>query len=102
MIISLNLSSENTYYKIYEAVETVFSKLELKKSKSKGRPRKYSDKQIVACMIYGVKNSIFSLRELEYKIKQDIVFRHITNLFQVPDYSTFSLRAAAQCHQAKM
>nr|WP_278246133.1 transposase [Clostridium tyrobutyricum] len=50
---------------------------------------------MVACMIYGVKNSIFSLRELEYKIKQDIVFRHIINLFQVPDYSTFSLRTAA-------
>ncbi|WP_243284323.1 transposase [Clostridium tyrobutyricum] len=44
-------------------------------------------------MIYRVKNSIFSLRELEYKIKQDIVFRHIINLFKVPDYSTFSLRA---------
>jgi hypothetical protein len=95
MIISLNVAAENTYYKIYEAVETAFSKLELKKSKSKGRPRKYSDKQIVACMIYRVKDSIFSLRELEYKIKQDIVFRHIINLFQVPDYSTFSLRAAA-------
>lgn len=95
MIISLNISNENTYYKIYEAIEIVFSKLELKKSKTKGRPKKYSDKQIVACMIYGAQNSIFSLRELEYKIKQDIVFRHIINLNTVPDYSTFSLRAAA-------
>lgn len=95
MIISLNIDSENTYYKIYETIETVFSKLETKKSRSKGRPKKYSDKQIVACMIYGVKNSIFSLRELEYKIKQDIVFKNIINLYQVPDYSTFSLRAVA-------
>jgi hypothetical protein len=46
-------------------------------------------------MIYGVKNSIFSLRKLEYKIKQDIVFKNIINLYQVSDYSTFSLRATA-------
>lgn len=49
-----------------------FSKLETKSTKVKGRPKKYSDQQIVACMIYGVKNSIFSLRELEYKIKEEI------------------------------
>ncbi|WP_242850451.1 transposase, partial [Clostridium botulinum] len=63
--------------------------------KAKGRPPKYSDQQIVACMIYGVNNSIFSLRELEYKIKQDIVFQKIIGLKEVPDHSTFSLRAIA-------
>lgn len=42
-----------------------FSKLNLNTQNIKGRPRKYSDEQIVACMLYGVKNSIFSLRELE-------------------------------------
>ncbi|WP_242947315.1 transposase, partial [Clostridium haemolyticum] len=46
-------------------------------------------------MIYGVNNSIFSLRELEYKIKQDIVFQKIIGLKEVPDHSTFSLRAIA-------
>ncbi|WP_420865156.1 hypothetical protein [Clostridium novyi] len=40
-------------------------------------------------MIYGVNNSIFSLRELEYKIKQDIVFQKIIGLKE------FSLRAIA-------
>ncbi|WP_035789943.1 transposase, partial [Clostridium beijerinckii] len=59
---------------------------------TKGRPRKYSDEQIVACILYGVKSSIFSLRELEYRIKQDHVFQSIIQLDQVPDYSTFSLR----------
>jgi hypothetical protein len=42
-------------------------------------------------MIYEVKNSIFSLRELEYKIKQDTVLKNIINLYQVHDYSTFCL-----------
>lgn len=43
-------------------------------------------------MIYGVKNSIFSLRELEYRVKQDFIFRQIIGLTDVPDYSTFSIR----------
>ena len=33
-------------------------------------------------VMYGVKNSIFSLRELEYRIKQDYVFQSIINLKQ--------------------
>ena len=93
MIISLNIKSENIYYKIFEAVKIAFTKLNSNAQNTKGRPRKYSDEQIVSCMLYGVKNSIFSLRELEYRIKQDYVFQSIINLTQVPDYSTFSLRA---------
>lgn len=71
MIISLNIKSENIHYKIFEAIKIAFAKLNSNYIKSKGRSRKYSDEQIVACMLYGVKNSIFSLRELEYSIKQD-------------------------------
>ena len=71
MIIPLNIKKENTYYKIFEAVKIAFTKLNSNTQNTKGRPRKYSDEQIVCCMLYGVKNSIFSLRELEYRIKQD-------------------------------
>lgn len=95
MIISLNIEIENTYYKIFEAVKIAFSKLNSNTESTKDRPRKYSDQQIVACMLYGVKNSIFSLRELEYRIKQDCTFKAIIQLNKVPDYSTFSLRAKA-------
>ncbi|MGU8968184.1 transposase, partial [Clostridium perfringens] len=90
-----NIETENTYYKIFEAVKIAFAKLNSKDRSTKGRPRKYSDQQIVACMLYGVKNSIFSLRELEYRIKQDYTFKAIIQLTEVPDYSTFSLRAKA-------
>lgn len=93
MIIPSNIKSENTYYKIFEAVKITFTKLSANTQNTKGRPRKYSDEQIVCCMIYGVKNSIFSLRELEYKIKQDHVFKAIIQINEVPDYSTLSLRA---------
>ena len=93
MIIPLNIKSENTYYKIFEAVKIAFARLNSNTENTKGRPRKYSDMQIVCCMLYGVKNSIFSLRELEYRIKQDYVFKSIIEIDEVPDYSTFSIRA---------
>lgn len=93
MIIPSIIERENTYYKIFQAVEIAFAKLNSNNKKTKGRPRKYSDQQMVACMLYGVKNSIFSLRELGYRIKQDYIFKSIIQLNEVPDYSTFSLRA---------
>ena len=93
MIIPLNIKSENIYYKIFEAVKIAFARLNSNTENTKGRPRKYSDMQIVCCMLYGVKNSIFSLRELEYRIKQDYVFKSIIEIDEVPDYSTFSIRA---------
>lgn len=46
-------------------------------------------------MIYRVKKSIFSLRELEHKIKEDLVFRYIVNLHQVPNDLTLSLKSAS-------
>ena len=93
MIIPLNIKKENTYYKIFEAVKITFAKLNSNTQNTKVRPHKYSDEQIVCCMLYGVKNSIFSLRELEYRIKQDHIFKSIIQINDVPDYSTLSLRA---------
>ena len=95
MIITLNIESENNYYKIFKAVNIAFTKLGVNNTKRKGKPNKYSNQQIVACMLYGVKNSIFSLRELEYRIREDHIFQTIINLKEVPDYSTLSLRAVA-------
>ena len=66
-----------------------FTKLNSNIQNAKGKPRKYLDEQIVN----GVKNSIFSLRELEYHIKQDYKYQSIIKLVQVPNYSTFLLRS---------
>ena len=74
-------------------MKIAFTKLNSNTQNTKGRPHKYSDEQIVCCMLYGVKNSIFSLRELEYRIKQDHIFKSIIQINDVPDYSTLSLRA---------
>ena len=91
MIIPLNVETENTYYKIFETIKYVFNKLN-NFEKKKGRPYKYSDEQILACTIYGVRNSIFSLRELEYKINRDPLFKYTIGIDKSPDYSTLSLR----------
>ena len=91
MIIPLNVETENTYYKIFETIKYVFNKLN-NAEKKKGRPYKYSDEQILACAIYGVRNSIFSLRELEYKINRDPLFKYTIGIDKAPDYSTLSLR----------
>nr|WP_236891976.1 hypothetical protein [Clostridium beijerinckii] len=47
MIISSNIKSENDHYKIFEAVKIAFAKLNSNIKSTKGRPRKYSDEQIV-------------------------------------------------------
>ena len=91
MVISLNVETENTYYKIFEAIKYVFNKLN-NTEKKKGRPYKYSDEQILACVVYGVRNSIFSLRELEYKINRDPLFKYIIGINKASEYSTLSLR----------
>lgn len=91
MIVSLNIKIENTYYKIFKAINIAFARLNLNTQNTKGRPHKYLDQQIVCCMLQGVKNSIFSLRELEYRTKQDYIFKSIIQINEVPDYSTFSL-----------
>ncbi|WP_238861426.1 transposase [Clostridium sp. YIM B02569] len=92
-VISPKIKIENDNYKTFEAIKISFIKLNSNIKNPKGHPRKYSDEQMVACMLYDVKHSIFSVRELEYEIKKDYVFQSIINLNEIPDYSTLSLRA---------
>jgi len=93
MIITLNQQLENTQYaKISKIIDKCLKKLDVNTQIKRGRPLKYNDKQIISCLIYGIKNNIFSLRELEYKINQDIVFMTIIGIEKSPDYSTFSIR----------
>ena len=92
MIIPKDITGENIFTKIFDTINKIFSIIKKDKPKAKGRPRKYTDEQIVACMIYQVKYSIFSLRELEWRIKQDATFKAIIGLKDVPDYTTLSIR----------
>lgn len=51
MIVSLNIKIENTYYKIFKAINIAFARLNLNTQNTKGRPHKYLDQQIVCCML---------------------------------------------------
>ncbi|OPJ64511.1 hypothetical protein [Clostridium chromiireducens] len=69
MITPSQIKNENDNFKILKAVKIAFTKLNSNIKNTKGRPRKYCDEQIVAYILYGNKNSIFRLSELEYEIK---------------------------------
>jgi hypothetical protein len=58
----------------------------------RGRPPKFSDAQIVKCMIYQVFYRIKSLRELEWRLRYDSHARTWIGLSEVPDHSTLSRR----------
>lgn len=73
----------NTYSKIFETIKYEFNKLDSINTR-KGKPCKYSDEQIAACVIYRVRNSIFRLRELEYKINGNSIFKYIIEIDKVP------------------
>lgn len=47
---------------------------------------------MIACMLSGVKNSIFTFRDLEYHIKQYYIFKVIIQLNEAPYSSMLSLR----------
>lgn len=86
MIISLNVENGNTYYKIFETIKKYkFSKLDGVNTK-KVLSYKYYNEKIVACIIYVVRNNIFSLREY----RQEIKYLNIIGFDKVLNYSTLS------------
>lgn len=93
MIIPFNISPENPFIQFFDIINSAYALLDESPKRGKGRPRKYSDQQIIACLIYQVYHAIFSFRELEWYLKQDITFQKIIGLSSVPDYSTLFLRA---------
>ena len=90
MIIPSNLISENDFFKIFNIIKKQYKVLNSNENKN-GKPKKFTDQQIIACAIYGVHHSIFSLRELECKINRDLVFKKIISITNAPDYSTYQL-----------
>lgn len=91
MIVALNIDKENPLLLACKQLDKIFDKIP-KHEKKLGRPKKYSDLQIIKCLIYKVQRRIFCLRELEWALSFDPLAREIIGLSDVPDYSTFSLR----------
>lgn len=83
------------FLKILFAIEKIAQILRVsRKSNKRGRPRKFGLFQIIACLVYKVKNSITSFRELEYKINEDREFRRAIGIEKSPDHSYFAKYAA--------
>jgi hypothetical protein len=67
MIISLNMINNNPFYQVCKKLQNIFDKFASKTNYKKvGRPKKYSDLQIMQCLMYKVMNKICCLRELEW------------------------------------
>lgn len=84
---------DNPFYAVCKKLQKLYNKFISKpKVKKVGRPKKYSDLQIIQCLLYKVMNKIYCLRELEWKLKNDILSAKIIGFTDIPDYSTFSIR----------
>jgi hypothetical protein len=58
----------------------------------RGRPKKFSDAQILKCFVYQVFSRIRCFRELEWKLQQDHWVIRAIGLEQVPDHTTLFRR----------
>ena len=93
MIITLNMIKENPFYKVCKKLQMIFERFTSKNNfKKVGRPKKYSDLQIIQCLIYKVMNKIYCLRELEWALSNDALASTIIGLKDIPDHSTLSIR----------
>jgi transposase len=78
--------------KIFNLIDSLVLQLSFP-STGRGRPKKFSDLQLIKCLVYQVFYRIRSFRELEWKLKQDYWAMRAIGLTEVPDYSTFCRRA---------
>ena len=93
MIISINNEKENHFYKICSKTDVVYNKqFNNHTTNPMGRPKKYTDLQIIKCKLYMIMNNIYCLRELEWKLFNDQLAVSIIGLKEVPDHSTFAIR----------
>jgi len=93
MIISPEALKENTFYQICSKIDKIYyKKFNSQENTRRGRPKKYSDLELIKCFLYKIKNRIYCLRELETKLKENPLILGIIGLNEVPDHSTLCLR----------
>jgi hypothetical protein len=86
------LSSRNhPLYQTFQLIDDLCARFE-ETYLRRGRPRRFTNAQIIKCMVYQVYYRIHSLRELEWKLKQDLWALRSIEMVEVPDHSTFCRR----------
>ncbi len=93
LIISSDELEENTFYQICSTLDEIYNKkFSGKSNQGRGRPKKYTDLQIIKCFLFKVKNRIYCLRKLEDELNKNPLIKRIIGLNEVPDHSTLSIR----------
>lgn len=86
------LSSRNhPLSQIFQLVDRLCSRFE-ETCLRRGRPQRYTDAQMIKCMVFQVYYRIHSFRELEWKLKQDFWALRSIGIAEVPDHTTFCRR----------
>lgn len=66
MIVTFNMIKDNSFFAVCKKLQDIFDKVANNiKFPQVGRPKKYSDLQIIQCFLYKIMNKIYCLRELE-------------------------------------
>lgn len=93
LILALDVSNDHPLSQVFQNIDSMLASLDVQSKVRTGRPRLYSDVQIVKCLVYQAFNCIFGFRELEWRLQHDPISKAIIGLPKVPDHSTFCLRA---------
>jgi hypothetical protein len=87
------LSSRNhPLYQIFSLLDDLLMRFAETHSRHRGRPKKFSDVQILKCFVYQVFYRIRCFRELEWKLQQDYWAMRAMDLELVPDHTTLCRR----------
>ena len=84
---------DNPFFAACKKLQDIFDKVDNNaKTLQVGRPKKYSELQIIQCFLYKITNKIYCLRKLEWLLKNDVLSAKIIGLSDIPDHTTFCIR----------
>jgi transposase len=93
LILALNITNENPLLQLFSRIDHLLESFHEDVSPKRGRPKLYSDIQMLKCFVYQAFHRIHSFRELEWRLQHDPIARALIGLTSVPDYSTLCIRA---------
>jgi hypothetical protein len=79
-------------FEIFQEVDALLMRFDETHGK-RGRPPKFTNGQIIKCMMYQVFYRIRSYRELQWRLQRDHWAKRAIGLTEIPDHSTFCRRS---------
>lgn len=93
MILTLNVERNHPLAQVFSRIDHMIASFINLPEKRLGRPRLYSDSQMIKCFVYQAFHRILGFRELEWRLQHDPVAQVLIGLSSIPDYTTLCLRA---------